>query len=734
MEQTSLSAPSPRAPRRPPPSLRAMPSRSLLGRSFYTRHPLIRCATVAAAIAVLGAAGATAQTGAANNDWGVFGADQGATRYSQLDQIHAGNVADLDVAWRWSARNYGTRPPSARMQISPLVIDGILYTTAGNQRSVVAIEAATGETLWVWSPSENERRWGDIIEPVARSSGRGVSYWTDGAGDERIFVVTPSYQLVALDARTGRLVDGFGVAGVVDMMDDLRWDARPAAERAGRVANTSPPSILGNVVVASISLHTGSIPTRASPNEVWPMNVPGDVVAYDARSGRALWHFNTVPDDGEYGVETWERADDGLWYVLNGTHEWVQQYPELLDASWRYTGNVGHWAPVTADAELGLFYVPTETPTNDYYGGYRPGDNLFGNSVVALDALTGERVWHFQLTHHELWDYDPPTAPILVDVEVDGVLVKALVQLSKQGFAYVLDRETGEPVWPIEEREVPQSDVRGERTSPTQPFPTKPPAYERQGISEDDLIDFTPELRAEALRVVESYRLGPLYTPPSLITPPLLDVPAGVSAPLLPPDAINEGTIGLPGAVGGANWPGGAVDAEAGILFVTSRTAPTLFGLVEGTPGTGVLYHISRSQGVPRVRGLPLVKPPYGRITAIDLTVGEILWQIPHGATPESIQNHPDLQGVDVPNTGRSTAGSGLLVTSTLLFSGEGAGGAPVLRAYDKATGDVVHEIQLPGGPTIGFPITYESDGRQYIVVAALDEGFVAELVAFALP
>ena len=678
---------------------------------------MIRCAVAATAVVCLGAADATAQSGAIDGDWGVFGADQGATRYSPLDQIHSGNVGDLEVAWRWSARNYGTPPPAGRMQVSPLVIDGILYTTAGNQRSVVAIEAATGETLWIWRPGENEQRWGDIIEPVARSSGRGVSYWTDGAGDERIFVVTPSYQLVALEARTGNPVQGFGVAGVVDMMDDLRWNARPAAERAGRVANTSPSAILGNVIVSSISMHTGSIPTRASPNEVWPMNVPGDVVAYDARSGQVLWRFNTVPAEDEYGIETWERADEALWDVSSGTKDWVREYPELLDASWKYTGNVGHWAPVTADEELGLFYVPTETPTNDYFGGYRPGDNLFGNSVVALAAQTGERGWHFQLTHHELWDYDPPTAPILVDVEVDGVLVKALVQLTKQGFAYVLDRATGEPVWPIEERDVPQSDVPGEWTSPTQPFPTKPPAYDRQGIGEDDLIDFTPELRAEALRVMESYRLGPLYTPPSLVEP----------------DGTNRGTVALPGIGGGVNWPGGAVDPERDILFVPSRTAPSLLGLVEGTERTGVRYHVARSRAVPNIRGLPLVKPPYGRITAIDLTVGEILWQIPHGNTPDNVRGHPDLQGVEVPTTGRPTLGSGLLVTSTLLFSGEGAGGEPVLRAYDKMTGDVVHEVQLPGGPTIGFPITYMSDGKQYIVVAALDEENVAELVAFTV-
>ena len=271
------------------------------------------------------------------------------------------------------------------------------------------------------------------------------------------------------------------------------------------------------------------------------MNVPGDVVAYDARSGQAFWRFNTVPKEGELGVDTWLGADGALWDVPVDTHDWVGEHPELLDASWKYTGNVGHWAPVTADEQLGLFYVPTETPTNDYFGGYRPGENLFGNSVVALDAETGERVWHFQLTHHELWDYDLPTAPILVDMEVDGVPVKALVQLSKQGFAYVLDRATGEPIWPIEEREVQRSDVPGEWTSLTQPFPTRPPPFERQGIREDDLIDFTPELRAAALRAVQNHRLGPLYTPPSLVEP----------------DGTNQGTLALPGAGGGANWPGG---------------------------------------------------------------------------------------------------------------------------------------------------------------------------------
>mgnify|MGYP002818027175 FL=1 len=678
--------------------------------------PVTLMTTASVMAAVLAANPVAAQTGAADGEWGLFGADAGATRYSPLDQIDADNVDQLEVAWRWSARDQGAPPPSGRTQISPIVVNGIMYTTIGNQRNVIALDASTGEPVWGWQPGDNEQRWGDIIEPVARSAGRGVTYWTDGAGDDRIYVVTPSYQMVALNAHTGARVESFGDGGVIDMMDDLRWDERPASLRAGRVANTSPAAILGNAIVASISLHTGSVPTRASPNEVWPMNMPGDVVAYDVRTGERLWRFNTVPKEGEFGVDTWLTADELLWEVGTGTHPWVEEHPELLEASWKYTGNVGHWAPVTVDEELGLFYIPTETATNDYFGGYRPGDNLFANSLLALDAETGERRWHYQFTHHELWDYDIPTAPILVDIEVDGAPVKAVVQLSKQGFAYVLNRETGEPVWPIEERPVPESDVPGEWTAPTQPFPTRPPAFERQGVLEDDLIDFTPELRAEALQIAEDFRLGSLYTPPSLVE-----------------EGGNQGTLALPSAGGGVNWPGGAVDPVEDVLFVPSATRLQLFALTEGTENTGVRYHISFARGAPRVRDLPLIKPPYGRITAIDLNAGEILWQVPHGETPRYISEHPDLQGIDIPRTGTPTQGSGLLVTSELLFSGEGARGAPLLRAYDKATGGVVHEIQL-AGPTTGFPITYMANGKQHIVVSALDEDNIAELVALALP
>jgi quinoprotein glucose dehydrogenase len=397
---------------------------------------------------------------------------------------------------------------------------------------------------------------------------------------------------------------------------------------------------------------------------------------------------------------------------------WVKAHPELLASSNRYTGNAGFWAPATADPELGIFYIPAESPTADYYGGYRPGNNLYANSVLALDAKTGKRVWHFQTTHHDIWDFDPPTAPILADITVDGNPVKAVIQLTKQGFAFVLDRVTGKPVWPIEERPVPKSDVPGEWTSPTQPFPTRPPALVMQGVTDNDLVDFTPEIKAEALRIAHQYRLGPLYTPSSL------------------PNAADGsmGTLTAPSAVGGLNWQGGAVDPVDDVLFVAGQNTLNKEQVVEGADKSGVLYVNPRGQTIgpsTTVFGLPLLKPPYGIVTAVDLKTGDRLWTVPHGNTPEAIKRNPKLQGVNIPNTGAQTNGTGLLVTSTLLFGGEG-GASPVFRAWDKKTGAVVAEIQLPG-PTTGFPVTYTKAGRQYIAVAARVDG-AAEIVALALP
>jgi len=624
------------------------------------------------------------QGGAADGEWSVYGGDAGATRYAPLGQIHAGNVQELEIAWRWSSANHGPRVLT-EWQASPLVINGVIYTTAGSRRNAVAIDATTGETLWMWRMDEGPRAEG--VPAIGRNAGRGVAYWSDGDRDERILVATPSYQLVALDARTGRPVATFGDDGVIDMVQNLR--PREGVEPIGRVGNTSPPVVVGDIVVVGPNFHTGGTPV---PGDPWPRNAPGDIVGYDVRSGEPLWRFHTIPEPGEYGVETWEGG------------------------SWEYTGNVGVWAPISADEELGILYLPVEAATNDLYGGQRLGDNLFSTSLVALDAATGERLWHYQLVRHDIWDYDTPAAPILVNIEVAGEPIRAVVQVTKQGFAYVFDRESGEPVWPFEYRAVPESDVPGEVASPLQPFPTRPPPFERQGIGEEDLIDFTPELRAEALRIVADYRVGPLFTPPSL-------------------RFASDGTIGtlmLPGMGGGANWPGGAVDVETGVLYVASATDASLLQLVEGAGEHGPHYHAG-SRAAPRVRGLPLVKPPYGRITAIDLNRGETLWWVPNAGTPPSIRNHPDLEGVEVGRTGRATRGPGLLVTATLLFGGEGPQGEPIFRAYDKSTGTIVHELELPA-TTTGHPVTYMSEGRQYLLMAVGGPGIPAELVALKLP
>ncbi len=690
---------------------------------MFLRAVRVLLAVVALGSAIGFSATLAGQTGGSSSgsdsEWRFFGGDAGATRYSPAGQITAANVGDLRVAWRWSARNFGPRP-LAGSQVSPLIVNGVMYTTAGVNRDVVALDAGTGQTLWHWRPTGELLRWLDIIDPLARNSGRGVSYWTDGAGDERIFVIMNSYMLVALDAKSGRQVPSFGKDGVIDLAANLRWNERPGLPREGRVSNTSPVAIVGNVLVAPISLHTGSTPNLpgASINEQWPMNIPGDVIGYDTKTGKMLWRFNVIPKAGEEGAETWLKADPKVWEVPGGLNAWAKEHPELREKANLYTGNAGFWAPATGDAELGLFYIPTESSTSDYYGGYRPGSNLYANSIVALDAKTGKRVWHFQLTHHDLWDFDPPTAPILADITVDGRVVKAVAQLTKQGTVFVLDRATGKPVWPIEERPVPKSDVPGEWTSPTQPFPTKPRAVEVQGVTENDLVDFTPEIKAEALRVASQYRLSPLYTPPS---------------PLKTADG-KLGTLTAPSAVGGVNWPGGAVDPVDDVLYVTSQNTLYRPIVLEGLPKTGVLYHDTRGQGAgpaPTVFGLPLLKPPYGRVVAVDLKTGEHLWNVPHGNTPDSIKRNAKLQGVEIPNTGAPTRGTGLLVTSTLLFGGEG-GAAPVLRAWNKKTGAVVAEIALPG-PTTGFPVTYTKGGRQYVAVAVRVDGAV-EIVALALP
>ncbi|NNM31707.1 MAG: PQQ-binding-like beta-propeller repeat protein [Gemmatimonadetes bacterium] len=527
---------------------------------------------------------------------------------------------------------------------------------------------------------------------MRKNYGKGVAYdEIDGRGV--IYLVTPAFFLHALDAETGYPIETFGDHGTVDLLDDLgpwehdREDGLPP--EVGYITNSSPPIVVNGTVVVGNSHEQGYY-------QFMKENVPGNVLGYDARTGAHKWTFNVIPQEGEFGNDTWEND------------------------AWQYTGNVSAWAPLSADPDLGLVYVVTDPPTIDYFGGFHPGDNLFATSILALDVETGERRWHFQTVHHDVWNYDNPTAPNLVDITVDGETIPALVQTTKQSWAYVFNRETGEPVWPIEEREVPQSDVPGEQLSPTQPFPTRPAPYEMQGITEDDLIDFTPDLRAEALEIASRFRLGPVFNPPSIE-----NAPDGT-----------EASIHCPGANGGANIPGGAaVDPETGILYVASTKGCSAPRLIPGTdvdPDSNVDWVSVGPGGVRGPDGLPIFKPPYGRITAIDLNTGEHLWWIPNGSTPESIKNHPRLQGVDLPNTGaRSHATK--LVTRTLLMYGEGRGAAPIFRAVDKKTGEELGQVELPA-PTLTAPMTYMHEGRQYIVVAVGGGGMAGSLVALALP
>ena len=614
---------------------------------------------------------ALAQSGA-TVEWPYYGGNSYAQHYSPLDQINASNVGELEVVWRWSAANFGPRP-EARSQITPLMIDGVLYATAGTTRSIVAIDARSGETIWVWRPNEGER----FDAAPRKMSGRGVAYWTDGDGDRRIITVTPGFHLAALDADTGRPVESFGDDGIVDIMDYIR-----GPEDNIIIGSTSPPMVVNDVIIVGPAHGVGARPNSKTQTK-------GDIQAFDARTGRRLWTFHTIPAEGEFGYDTW------------------------LERSAEYTGNAGAWGPLSADPELGMVYIPVEAPTGDFYGGPRPGNNLFGNSLVALDIETGERVWHYQLIHHDIWDWDNPTAPILLDVTIDGRPVKAVVQTTKQAFAYAFNRETGEPLWPIEEVPVATSDVPGEWTAPTQPKPTRPAAYDRQGVSVDDLIDFTPEIRAAALAEIEDLRLGPMFTPVSLV-----NAADGT-----------RGTLMLPNYGGGTNWEGGAADPETGYLYVPSSTSPAVVSVREDS-GTDVNYTFVAGQ-VPQPLGLPLVKPPWSRITAIDMNTGEHAWMVPNGATPDEVANNPALAGVELPPTGGFTRAM-LLVTKTLLFAGEGWNGAPVIRALDKATGATIAEVTLPGA-TGAKPMTYMLDGRQYLVVSIGQPG-PAELVALALP
>jgi len=610
--------------------------------------------------------------------WSYIHGAINANRYSPLQQVNADNAGKLEVAWRWRSDNIGPTPERRNVNM-PIMQDGKLFFAAGITRNVIAVDAASGQTLWMWRPDEGER-----FEQAARkSSGKGVSYWQGSEGRRRVMVVTPGYYLVSLNAATGLPDPEFGNGGWVDLTVGLRR----AEDRFLDIGLTAPPLVIGDVVVVGAAHQVGSRPPLKR-------NVKGDVRGFDARTGELLWTFHTIPEEGEPGYDTW------------------------FDGSAKYTGNAGVWAPMSGDPELNMVYLPVEAPTGDYYGGDRHGNNLYSGSLVALDALTGEMRWHFQMVHHDIWDWDTPTAPILADMP-DGR--KLVAQLTKHTLTYVFDRVSGEPVWPIEERPVPQTDVPGEWTSPTQPIPTKPPAYERTGVSLDDLIDYTPEIRDEVARVTADYRLGEFFQPPSLA-----EAPDGT-----------KGTLSLPYVTGGTNWEGGAFDPETGMLYAPSVTDVALLALANDPEASDIAY-IHPGTAEPRVFDLPLAKPPLGRITAIDLNSGNIAWWVANGDTPAAYANNPKLKEVELPRTGKPTH-AGLLVTKTLLFAGEGWGhypelaGEPVFRAYDKATGEIVAEIELPG-VQVGPPSSYRVGGRQFIAMMVMMPDGPAELVALALP
>ena len=650
---------------------------------------LVSVVVWALVIGVLVATPSAFGQGTENGEWRSYGGDIKNTRYSPLDQIDASNFDDLEIAWRIKMSNFGPNP-EYNFQSTPLMVDGVIYSTAGSRRAVVAADAGTGELLWMHRFEEGERG----AATPRRLSGRGLAYRDDGASGQIVYV-TLGYQLIVLNAATGERVSSFGTDGVVDLMQNMDQDIDPLA---GEIGLHAAPLVVGDTIVIGAAHVPGSAPRSMR-------NTKGYVRGFDADTGSRKWIFHTIPGNDEFGNDSW------------------------LNDSWRYTGNTGVWGQISADLEEGIVYFATEMPTNDYYGGHRHGDNLFSDSLVAVDIDSGDRLWHFQAIHHDVWDWDFPCAPIIADVMIDGVERKIVAQPSKQAWLYVFDRITGEPIWPIEERPIEQSDVPGELLSATQPYPTKPPAYDRQGVSLDDLVDFTPELRRRAEEIAARHRIGPIFTPVTVSEP----------------DGV-IGTLMLPSAGGGTNWPGGSIDPETGIAYLYSFTNVTALGLINDPERSDMNFIRGRARGIPaadaalNIEGIPLIKPPWGRITAIDLKQGEILWQVAHGETPDNIKNHPLLQGIDIPRTGR-IGRVGTLITKSLVIAAESGGTITLpsgeegayLRAYDKQTGADAGQVVVPAAAS-GSPMTYMHDGQQYIVFAISGGGFAGELIAYRLP
>jgi len=682
---------------------------------------------------------ATAQTHTyKDSEWPSYAADLAGTRYRPLSQIDASNFSKLEVAWTFKTDSIGNRK-EFKLEGTPLMVNGVVYTTAGSRRAAIALDAATGELLWVHGEHEGDRG----AAAPRQLSGRGLAYWTDGK-QERILYVTPGYRLICLDAKNGQIVSSFGKNGVVDLKLDDDQTILPDLT-TGEIGLQSAPVVAKDTIIIGAAFREGMTPKSMRNNK-------GYVRGFDVKTGKRMWIFHTIPLKNEVGYDSWEKG------------------------SAEYTGNTGVWSQVTVDEQLGLVYLPVESPTGDYYGGHRPGNDLFGESLVCVDLKTGQRKWHYQLVHHPLWDMDISSAPILADINVNGRAIKAVAQPTKQGFLYVFDRVTGKPVWDMEERPVEKGTVPDEWYSPTQPFPTKPPAYSRNGVSTDDLINFTPAMRDQALTIISKYHIGPVFTPP---------VESKLGGPLA--------TLTLGTASGGTNWPGASYDPETHIVYAYAcnacltpiglmRAPKTLSDMefVAGTAGQEVRNRQGPGEGVGAdtplpsrtpaagrggrggrggaaagttpasppagggggltVQGLSLIKPPYGTISAISLDKGEIVWQVAHGDTPDNVRNNPALKGIDIPRTGQLGYNVGTLITKTLVIAGEGQvtttpehpRGA-MLRAYDKATGKDAGAVYMPA-PQTGSPMTYMMHGKQYIIVAVSGGNYSGEYIAFTLP
>jgi quinoprotein glucose dehydrogenase len=672
---------------------------------------------------------ASAQFVAKDTEWPSYNADVHGTRYRPLDQIKASNFNKLEVAWRFKTDSIGNRP-EYKLEGTPLMVNGVVYATAGSRRAAIALDAVTGELLWVHGEHEGERGGA----APRQLSGRGLAYWSDGK-QERIFYITPGFRLIGLDAKTGALIPSFGKGGVVDLkLDDDQaisaWNAKgewvPDLVH-GEIGIQSAPVVAKDTILVGAAFREGMTPKSMRNNK-------GYARGFDVRTGKRLWIFHTIPLKGEFGYDTW----------LNGSAD--------------YTGNTGVWSQISVDEELGLVYLPVESPTGDYYGGHRQGNNLFGESIVAVDLKTGQRKWHYQLVHHPLWDMDISSAPILADINVNGRAIKSVAVPTKQGLLYVFDRVNGQPVWPIEEKPVEKGNVPGEWYSATQPIPTKPPAYSRNGVTPDVLIDFTPAMHDQALTIASKYKIGPVFTPP---------VESKLDGPLA--------TLTLGTAAGGTNWPGASYDPETHTVYAFACDACLVpIGVVPSPKEVsdmkyvlgmaGQQVEIARGPGEnagadspppPKatapagggagffglsVQGLPLIKPPYSSISAINLDKGEIMWKVAHGDTPDFIRNHAALKGLNIPKTGQQTYNIGTLVTKTLVIAGDGQitttaehpRGA-MLRAYDKATGKEVGAVFM-AAPQSGSPMTYMMNGKQYIVVAISGGPYSGEYVAYTLP